>query len=43
MKPIMILWFLGIGTLLLIHPLAGAVLGAGYLIAIAVCSKGASQ
>ncbi len=36
-------WFLGIGTLLLVHPLAGAVLGAGYLLAVALCYRQATQ
>lgn len=30
-------WFFAIVILLFIHPLAGAVLGAGYLIALALC------
>ncbi len=32
-------WFLGIGTLLLVHPLAGAVVLAGYLVAISLCYR----
>ncbi len=38
-----IAWFLGIGTLLLVHPIAGAILGAGYLIAGSLCYKEATQ
>ncbi len=35
----MIGWLIGIGILILIHPLAGAVALAGYLIACAICYR----